>query len=228
MHSKRLIILSMIGLVILFSTQMTQAEKLRGTNLLGATLDVYNWHDSGLEDVLNRSYGTTVFWNYSLDTHWDLALSYSGVWDSVNDPSLGKVEANGQSGELGLAYLFLPDSPINPYLGGSVGIARTGVEWGPYKESINDILFGAALGAEWDVCKTAYIDASVFYEYVDTGATDNNGIYGLNVSAGITLIENLILTAGASYTFEDVDTLIGADAIIREGALVQAGLIIQL
>ena len=210
MRYNRIITVVSIAVVVLLNVEDASAVQLRGSNYLGATMNIYNWSDPAVSEIFGRSYGASLFGNYDLAEHWDINAVYSGAWDSE-----GPLDLDAHAGSVGLDYLFMPDSSVTPYIGGAAGVTYTRIGAGGVTDSSTDPAFGAQLGAEWEISKALVIDASMIYAYVDTGESNNSGDYSINVSGGIELIEHLIVAAGGSYFIEEEAALISLGVILQ-------------
>ena len=199
-----------IGIVCLTVTQSHGLE-LKGNNYIGASFDSYHWGDSLLDEALGRTYGASLFGNYNAAPNLDVILGYSGAWDSINGTDINIAI---HTASLGLNYLIMPEKSFTPYFGGAVGIAYYSEELGGVRVSETDPTFSAQLGGEWGMTESTLLDVSMFYGYVDT-ETPNNGEYGIDVSAGVTPLEDLVLFISGKYIFEDEATVFSLGAIIQ-------------
>ena len=201
-----------IGVVCLLTVMQSNGLELKGSNYIGATFDSYNWGDSSFEDALGRTYGASIFGNYNASSNLDMLLGYSGVWDSINGTD---IDIAVHTVALGLNYLIMPEKSFTPYFGGSVGFANYSEELGGVRVSETDVAFTAQLGGEWGMTESTLLDVSAFYGYVDTEFPNNNGEYGVDVSVGVTPVEDLVLFVSGKYIFEDETAVFSLGAMIQ-------------
>lgn len=204
MKNQTFVKLLIVGLSVCLSTTAF-ANGLLGKHYLGAAVTSYKWGDSAVDSELGRSTGGTLVGNYNLADNWDFNASYSGVWDSLSSTN---ADFSAHTVLAGLNYLVPSDLPITPYFGGAVGFTRTDVDYdGGGSDTESDTAYAAHLGAEWDMCKDAFLTVAANYAYVDnSSANNNNGDYGVSAMVGVQVIEHLMLVGGASYTIEDEDS----------------------
>lgn len=201
-----------LGVVCLLTVMQSYGLELKGSNYIGASFDSYHWGESFLDDALGRTYGASLFGNYNAASNLDVILGYSGVWDSINGTDINVAI---HTGSLGLNYLIMPEKSFTPYFGGAVGIASYSEELNGDRVSETDPAFSAQFGGEWGMTESTLLDASMFYGYVDTETPNNNGEYGVDVSAGITPVEDLVLFVSGKYIFEDETAVFSLGAIIQ-------------
>ena len=201
-----------IGLICLLTVVQSYGLELKGSNYIGASFDSYHWGDSFLDDALGRTYGASLVGNYNATSNLDLSANYSGAWDSINGTD---INVSIHTFALGLNYLIMPEENFTPYFGGAVGFANYGEELGGDRVSETDVAFTAQLGGEWGMTEATLLDVSAFYGYVDTEIPNNHGEYGVDLSFGITPIDNLVLLVSGKYIFEEETAVFSLGAIIQ-------------
>lgn len=200
------------SLVCLLMTAQSYGLELKGNNYIGASFDSYHWGNDVANSVLDRTYGASFFGNYNAAPNLDLYLGYSGAWDSIKGTD---IDVAMHTGSLGLNYLIMPEKSFTPYLGGAVGVVRSSARSSVGKVYETDPAFSAQLGGEWGMTDSTVLDVSLLYGYVDTEAPNNKGEYGMDISAGFTPIDDLVLFVSGKYLFEDETVGISFGAIIE-------------
>ena len=212
MSGVRIKLLMGIGVVCLLTVMQSNGLELKGSNYIGASFNSYHWGEGFLDDALGRTYGASLFGNYNAASNLDVILGYSGAWDSINGTDINIAI---HTGSLGLNYLIMPEKSFTPYFGGAVGFANYSEELDGNRVSETDVAFTAQLGGEWSMTESTLLDVSAFYGYVDTEFPNNHGEYGIDVSFGITPIEDLVLLVSGKYIFEDETSVFSLGAIIQ-------------
>lgn len=189
------------------------ANGLVGKHYLGASVISQNWGDPAMDSLLGRSTGGQLDANYNLADNWDLTGMYRGLWDSYDMTTTNtvKVDAEVHMAMGGLNYLIPNSSPVTPYFGGQIGAVI-------YKDDIahqSDTAFSTELGAEWDICKDAFLNLAVYYLYVDNDSPDNDD-YGAALQTGVQVIENLMLVGSLSYSPENYDSTASIGLVIHQ------------
>ena len=193
----------LIGLVTGVAAQSGLAEGLLGKRYAEFEIGLMRPGKSSVRDidssVLLLGAGVNVPVDPNIDAKFD--VSYAEL-----DGRAGGVKFKSQATALqaGLAYHFMPNEEVNPFVGVSAGFVYSEAKVSGFgareKDDDTDFLLNVGAGVEFDVHEQVAIRPEV--AYIKVGSDDD---FVAGVSANYWINEAMFAGLGTSYAFDDGD-----------------------
>jgi len=182
-----------------------------GKRLIGASIGQVEPGDDYLNDVDDSvvSYGVNL--RLPVNANLDVIAGMSQSQLEGDDPFTGEsIEADGTSLQIGVQYQFSPGEKINPNI--AVGFGRVDVDVEVDGVSADDDDTGGFLqaGVEFGLQDNVSLNVGAVYTTEIFDEDDFSGAAALNIWA----TEQVLLSVGASYSFDSEDVGVSAGAAL--------------